>query len=166
MDLSYAQNLKDCLLSLAFTDRPRDLYRYRRRASDRDKCHSGSTSAGWRGIVSSHSPNLGRCMSGCGHAISWFAAWSDAPCGEIDFYAVERLHGLSTTVQHLANKAKALGVEYQTIRMPVTTLADLCERHEVGSVDFLKIDVEGGEGDVLLGGDWKRFRPKVIVPKR
>ena len=31
------------------------------------------------------------------------------------------------------------------------------------SIDFLKIDVEGAEADVLFGGDWERFRPKVIV---
>jgi len=45
----------------------------------------------------------------------------------------------------------------------VTTLAQLCESHGLGAIDFLKIDVEGAEGDVLFGGDWKRFRPKVIV---
>jgi len=39
----------------------------------------------------------------------------------------------------------------------------LCESHDLGSIDFLKIDVEGAEADVLFGGDWKRFRPKVIV---
>jgi hypothetical protein len=76
---------------------------------------------------------------------------------------VERLHGLSTTVQDVAQKAKAFGVGYQTVRMPVTTLARLCECHNLDSIDFLKIDVEGAEGDVLFGGDWKRFRPKVIV---
>jgi hypothetical protein len=47
--------------------------------------------------------------------------------------------------------------------MPVTTLAKLFEGSPPGSIDFLKIDVEGAEGDVLFGGDWKRFRPKVIV---
>ena len=31
------------------------------------------------------------------------------------------------------------------------------------AIDFLKIDVEGAEREVLLGGDWRRFRPKVIV---
>jgi hypothetical protein len=66
-------------------------------------------------------------------------------------------------VEYLAQKAKAFGVDYRTVRMPVTTLAKLCERHDLGSIDFLKIDVEGAEGDVLFGGDWKRFRPKVIV---
>jgi hypothetical protein len=83
--------------------------------------------------------------------------------GEIDFYLVDRLHGFSTTVQHHADKAKAFGVDYQTIRMPVTTLGRLCETHGLATIDFLKVDVEGGEADVLLGGNWRRFRPKVIV---
>jgi hypothetical protein len=47
--------------------------------------------------------------------------------------------------------------------VPVTTLAGLCESHKLREIDFLKIDVEGAEADVLFGGDWKRFRPKVIV---
>jgi hypothetical protein len=29
--------------------------------------------------------------------------------------------------------------------------------------EFLKVDVEGSEADVLLGGDFARFRPKIIV---
>ena len=43
------------------------------------------------------------------------------------------------------------------------TLADLCEKHGVTAIDFLKIDVEGAEADVLAGNDWTRFRPKVVV---
>jgi hypothetical protein len=48
-------------------------------------------------------------------------------------------------------------------RRPVTTLAALCEKHRVERIDFLKVDVEGAEADVLAGNDWKRFRPKVVV---
>ncbi len=47
--------------------------------------------------------------------------------------------------------------------MPVTTLRALCEQHAPDAIDFLKIDVEGAEREVLLGGDWRRFRPKVVV---
>jgi hypothetical protein len=47
--------------------------------------------------------------------------------------------------------------------MPMTTLADLCERHALAEIDFLKVDVEGAEADVLFGGDWQRFRPKVVL---
>jgi hypothetical protein len=47
--------------------------------------------------------------------------------------------------------------------MPVTTLQALCEHYAADTIDFLKIDVEGAEREVLLGSDWRRFRPKVVV---
>jgi hypothetical protein len=47
--------------------------------------------------------------------------------------------------------------------MPVTTLRTLCEQHAPATIDFLKIDVEGAEREVLAGGDWQRFRPKIVV---
>src|SRR5207247_10761083 len=39
----------------------------------------------------------------------------------------------------------------------------ICEEHVVETIDFLKIDVEGAEGDVLAGGDFRRFRPRVVL---
>ena len=32
-----------------------------------------------------------------------------------------------------------------------------------GEIDFLKIDAEGAEGDVIAGADWQRFRPRLLV---
>ena len=84
--------------------------------------------------------------------------------GEATYYLVEDFHGLSTTV---AGNAQAALQEYgkpaQAMAMPVTTLSALCEQHAPGPIDFLKIDVEGAEKDVLEGGDWLRFRPKVVI---
>ena len=84
--------------------------------------------------------------------------------GEATYYLVEDFHGLSTTIE---SNARAVQNEYgkqsQAQRMPVTTLRALCELHAPGTIDFLKIDVEGAERDVLVGGDWRRFRPKVVV---
>ena len=45
----------------------------------------------------------------------------------------------------------------------MTTLAALCEQRAPASFEFLKVDVEGAEADVLRGADFTRFRPKVIV---
>lgn len=36
-------------------------------------------------------------------------------------------------------------------------------RPRSGSVDFLKVDVEGFEREVLAGADWSSFRPRVVV---
>ena len=51
----------------------------------------------------------------------------------------------------------------ETLTRPVTTLSALCEANAPATFDFLKIDVEGAEADVLVGADFRRFRPKVIV---
>jgi hypothetical protein len=43
------------------------------------------------------------------------------------------------------------------------TLAQVCEAHVHEPIDFMKIDVEGSESLVIEGGDWERFRPRVLV---
>ena len=58
-------------------------------------------------------------------------------------------------------KPSAFGADYRTVRLPVMTLAQLCEAlRPAQDIDFLKIDVEGAEADVCAGGDWQRFRPR------
>ena len=49
--------------------------------------------------------------------------------------------------------------------IPVSTLARICEKYvpEGTTIDFLKVDVEGHEHEVVLGGDWSRFRPRIVL---
>jgi len=164
MELSYAQNLEDYHLSLAFAGQDSGTY------IDVGAGHPVADNVsfwfyerGWQGVVVEPQPELAALYQQLRPRDLVVRGLVGRHCGEIDFHVVERLHGLSTTMQDVAQKAKAFGVGYQTVRMPVTTLARLCESHNLDSIDFLKIDVEGAEGDVLFGGDWKRFRPKVIV---
>ena len=63
--------------------------------------------------------------------------------------------------------AAADGASLSRVTVPgmrVTTLARVCAEH-VGerTIDFLKIDVEGWERQVIAGGDWRRFRPRIVV---
>jgi FkbM family methyltransferase len=84
--------------------------------------------------------------------------------GQATYYLVEDFHGLSTTVEdHARAAARQYGKRSRAMTMPVTTLGALCEQHAPPAIDFLKIDVEGAEREVLLGGDWRRFRPRVVV---
>src|SRR5262249_15308100 len=59
--------------------------------------------------------------------------------------------------------SQAHGDTFITQRAPVLTLRELCARNNIERIDFLKIDVEGAEADVLAGNDWRRYRPKIVV---
>ena len=164
MDLSYTQNLEDYHLSLAFAGQATGTY------IDVGAGHPVADNVsfwfyerGWSGVVVEPQPELTALYKQLRPRDRVVRGLVGRQEGETDFYLVDRLHGFSTTVQHHADKARAFGVDYQTLRLPVTSLARLCETHGLHAVDFLKVDVEGGEADVLLGGDWRRFRPKAIV---
>jgi FkbM family methyltransferase len=48
-------------------------------------------------------------------------------------------------------------------KVRLTTLAEVCERHARPTIDFVSIDVEGFEAQVLAGADLARWRPRVLV---
>jgi FkbM family methyltransferase len=164
MDLSYAQNLEDYHLSLAFPGQTTGTY------LDIGAAHpiAGSVSfwfyeRGWSGVVVEPQPDLAALYPRLRPRDTVVRSLVGREAGEGDFHLVDRFHAFSTTIARHAESAKAFGVSYRTLRLPVVTLAGLCEAHGLDHIDFLKIDVEGAEADVLSGGDWDRFRPKVIV---
>jgi len=53
---------------------------------------------------------------------------------------------------------------YERVTVPITSLNNYVATNKVASLDFIKIDVEGGELDVLRGGATvlERFRPVIM----
>jgi FkbM family methyltransferase len=94
--------------------------------------------------------------------VNLHVALADAP-GEATFYEVPECIGWATLDEPSARKIQASGREVQPRTVPVMTLAEVCEQHVQGPIDFLKIDVEGAERAVLAGADFTRWRPRVLV---
>jgi FkbM family methyltransferase len=77
-------------------------------------------------------------------------------CGEIDFHR-SPIEGLSTGV------AAHAGSDTVAMRVPVRTLASFGSGWAGDEVHWMKIDVEGMEGDVLRGWDPQLLRPWILV---
>jgi FkbM family methyltransferase len=164
MELSYAQNLEDYHLAQVFADQPAGFY------IDVGAGHPVADNVsfwfylqGWRGTVVEPQKALADLYACVRPRDAVQCGLLGRSAGEADFHLVERLHGFSTTVEAHARGAAEFGAGFRTLRLPVTTLAALCEAHAPPRIDFLKVDVEGAEADVLAGADWRRWRPRVVV---
>jgi FkbM family methyltransferase len=83
--------------------------------------------------------------------------------GSLTLYDVPAVRGWASPEAAIAELHRAEGHTVAELTVPVRTLASICAEHVRGEIHFLKIDVEGFEGEVLRGMDFERWRPWVLV---
>ena len=161
--ISYSQNFEDILLSRVFRE-PEGLYIDV--GANHPVFHSVTKlfyDRGWRGINIEPSPVVHKHLAEERPRDVNLNVGIAAVDGVMTFYQSLVYHGWSTFVADLAAHYRAQGVAMEERPIPVTTLAKVCEDHADRPIDFLKIDAEGFEREVLQGADFSRWRPKVLV---
>jgi FkbM family methyltransferase len=84
--------------------------------------------------------------------------------GLATFYEIPKFAENSTLERPVADRLAASNLAATPHEVEVVRLADLCDIHvKDRTIDFMKIDVEGGELGVLQSGDWERFRPRLLI---
>ena len=163
--VSYGQNFEDVVLDRMFPEDYRGFY------IDVGAYDPVSTSVtkhfyerGWRGInvepsVAGHQ----RLVEQRPRDVNLNLALSSAAGTMTFFEAAESSRQLSTLSGESAQHARQAGHTLEERRIEVTTLAEICAEHVNGEIDFLSIDVEGHEHEVIKGADWDRWRPRVVV---
>ena len=164
MQMSYAQNLEDYHLDLVFAGQPTGTY------VDVGGGHPVADNVsfwfylkGWRGLVVEPQEGLAAAYAGIRPRDRVYAGLAGRADGEMPFHVVDGLHGLSSTVPANAESARQYGAGFSTVTKPVRRLSALIDEAGLGAIDFLKVDVEGAEPDVLAGLDLTRHRPRVIL---
>jgi FkbM family methyltransferase len=76
------------------------------------------------------------------------------------FYRVVGAPGLSSTTDE--REFAGVKLRSNTIIVPTITMDELLEREKVEQVDFLSMDIEGGEPRALAAFDIQKYRPRLI----
>ncbi len=161
--LSYAQNSEDVLLSRIFKE---DTGTY----VDVGACHPIIDSVtyafyerGWSGINFEPTQAMfSRLEAVRPRDINLNLAISNEN-GSGVFYECPGHLPLSTMDPVIAGEIRQSGGILEERPIDVKNLATVLMEQDVSKIDFLKIDVEGHELEVLSGNDWEKFRPTAIV---
>ena len=169
--ISYAQNFEDVILERFFKDKNDGFYVD---VGAQDPLYFSLTKhfydKGWRGIniepvkyyfnlleeVRSRDINLNVVVANHN--------------GDVKFFEIPKT-GISSMIKQNAvnaigkfNDEKCMIESYQEIVVPSRTLESIFEDYAKNiPIDFLKIDAEGAEKEVILSNNWEEFRPKILV---
>jgi FkbM family methyltransferase len=162
--ISYAQNSEDVLLWRALGHVKEGFYID---VGANDPVEHSVTKAfydaGWRGISIEPLPAFHQDFLEQRPRDINLAIAAGAENGELTLYDVPAVRGWASPEREVAEAHRAQGHRVAELKVPVRTLASVCEEHVTGEIHFLKIDVEGFEGEVLRGMDFARWRPWVLV---
>lgn len=164
--ISYAGNFEDVLLRRAFAGQADGFYLD---VGAYDPVDGSVTKhfydLGWRGINVEPDPApFARLQDERPEDINLNLALSDRE-GTLLLYAADCAAHPSVDPNLITGWFGALPEDVREIHLPASTLAAVCETHVPAgrTIDFLKVDVESHEHEVLLGNDWSRWRPRVLV---
>lgn len=82
--------------------------------------------------------------------------------GSLELREYPEYDGFSTLSAESKNDPDKKELPYIDYIVPVDTLESIFAEHKVKKIDFLKIDVEGYESEVLQSNNWTKYRPTVI----
>jgi FkbM family methyltransferase len=119
--------------------------------------------AGWNGINVEPGPTYNLLVAARARDVNVRAAVR-LDSGTSDFWITYPETGLSTCHPDVHAHVPELIDRFERVTVDTVRLEQVLAEHAPDRpIQFLKIDVEGAEAEVIASSDWTRFRPAVVV---
>lgn len=161
--ISYAQNFEDVILWRALKDIENGFYLDIGAQDPRDDSVSALFyENGWRGVHVEPSEKFATLLRAARPDEEVVQAAVGPQDGKLKFYEVGS-SGLNTCNREVADRHFAEGLTVSCETVPSVRLSTLLERYADRAIHWLKIDVEGTEGDVIESWEPAKLRPWILV---
>jgi FkbM family methyltransferase len=163
--ISFAQNGEDIVLLRVFGSQPTGVWvDVGANHPVNDSVTKNFHDMGWTGINLEPVPTLFDLLVEMRpNDVNLCMAASDTD-GVMTFHRNTTNPDLSTFTTDWANRYRAEGHDVVDVDVPVARLATVCDQYlPAGVIDFMKVDTEGHELDVLRGHDFARHRVRVVL---
>lgn len=122
---------------------------------------------GWTGILVEPDPQKAQhCRKNRPNSLTYeCAAVGSSDVKEISFFQVAggEVYSTANLTQDHRQRLDQYGLKYREVRVPAMTLDQILMGVKPLSVDFVSIDVEEGEFEVLKGFDIRLWKPKIVM---
>src|SRR5688572_21781247 len=121
---------------------------------------------GWKGINVDANPGTKKLFDAIRPRDINIEAGISLTPGELDFYTFENNVFNTLDRQTAEGHCKEFSINIrEIIKIKTTTLKEILDIHLPPSqkIDFMSIDVEGLDMEVLRSNDWEKYRPEVLV---
>lgn len=164
MMITYAQNREDVLLQRVFQDHTGFYVDVGANEPVESSVTKHFSLRGWRGINIEPHPELHRKLCEDRPDDINLHIGASNQRATLEFLECVSNPGLSTFSPSMAdNWRRRDGLEFASRSVPVRPLSEVFEEHVKETIDFLKIDAEAHELEVISGNDWTRWRPRIVL---
>uniref|UniRef100_A0A7V4KEE3 FkbM family methyltransferase n=1 Tax=Fervidobacterium pennivorans TaxID=93466 RepID=A0A7V4KEE3_FERPE len=85
--------------------------------------------------------------------------------GEVELFISSKLGSISTILQNRKNTVLKLCKYKKSVKVKTTTIDEFVKENKIERVDFIKIDAEGAEREIIKGAreTIKNFKPRMAI---
>ena len=116
---------------------------------------------GWRGLSIDANPDVAELFTRFRPDDTFIHSAVGKEKGHIEM-ALFADGAFNCSTDQMANVPEDIRRTARLVKVPINSLATILAEKNVRAVDFLNVDCEGNDLNVLQSNDWSRWRPKVI----